>query len=210
MEPLSVERTLWGMGTELVNEPALWELARGGDSGAFGMLYDRHRDRVFGQALRIMRSAHDAEDVTAVVFLELWRRRKSVNLVNDTLIGWLLVTTNNMCKNLVRSMRRYKAVIDRIPPSELEPSMEFDRVDEELDSIARGRHVTSAFAQLSTNDQNIITLCVLEEFSLAEAAEALRIPVGTVKSRLSRAKQRLSELTSDSFDRTTITTGGAK
>ncbi|PPF60971.1 hypothetical protein C5E11_16145 [Clavibacter michiganensis] len=198
------------MGTELVNEPALWELARGGDSGAFAMLYDRHRDRVFGQALRLMRSTHDAEDVTAVVFLELWRRRKTVTLVNDTLIGWLLVATNHVAHNFVRSMRRYRAVIDRIPPAQLEGGQEFDRIDEQLDSSARGRGVNSAFAQLSPNDQNIITLCVLEEFSLAEAASALRIPVGTVKSRLSRAKQRLSSLMNDANDRTTVTSGGAK
>ncbi|SMQ60433.1 sigma-70 family RNA polymerase sigma factor [Agreia sp. VKM Ac-1783] len=198
------------MGTELVNEPALWELARGGDSGAFAMLYDRHRDRVFGQALRLMRTTHDAEDVTAVVFLELWRRRKTVTLVNETMIGWLLVTTNYVAHNFVRSMRRYRAVIDRIPPAELEGDEEFDRIDEQMDSSARGRGVNSAFAQLSSNDQNIITLCVLEEFSLAEAASALRIPVGTVKSRLSRAKQRLSTLTTEAMDRTAITSGGAK
>ena len=198
------------MGTELVNEPALWELARGGDSGAFAMLYDRHRDRVFGQALRLMRTTHDAEDVTAVVFLELWRRRKTVTLVNETVIGWLLVTTNFVAHNFVRSMRRYRAVIDRIPPAELEGDEEFDRIDEQMDSSARGRGVNSAFAQLSPNDQNIITLCVLEEFSLAEAASALRIPVGTVKSRLSRAKQRLSTLTTEAMDRTAITSGGAK
>jgi len=198
------------MGTERVNEPALWELARGGDSGAFAMLYDRHRDRVFGQALRLMRSTHDAEDVTAVVFLELWRRRRTVTLVNDTLIGWLLVTTNHVAHNFVRSMRRYKAVIDRIPPAQLEGGLEFDRIDEQIDSSARGRGVTSAFAQLSQNDQNIITLCVLEEFSLAEAASALHIPVGTVKSRLSRAKQRLSSLTTEAMSRTAITAGGAK
>lgn len=198
------------MGTELVNEPALWELARGGDSGAFAMVYDRHRDRVFGQALRLMRSSHDAEDVTAMVFLELWRRRKTVTLVNETLIGWLLVTTNNVSHNFVRSMRRYKAVIDRIPPAEPDGTHDFDRVDEEIDSARRGRSVGSAFAQLSANDQNIITLCVLEGFSLAEAAVALRIPVGTVKSRLSRAKQRLSALTTHEVERTAIASGGAK
>jgi RNA polymerase sigma-70 factor (ECF subfamily) len=174
------------------------------------MLYDRHRDRVFGQALRLMRTTHDAEDVTAVVFLELWRRRKTVTLVNETVIGWLLVTTNYVAHNFVRSMRRYRAVIDRIPPAELEGDEEFDRIDEQMDSSARGRGVNSAFAQLSPKDQNIITLCVLEEFSLAEAASALRIPVGTVKSRLSRAKQRLSTLTTEAMDRTAITSGGAK
>jgi hypothetical protein len=89
------------MGTHYVDEPALWELARAGDSAAFAMLFDKHRDRVFGHALRSMRPPHDAEDVTAMVFLELWRRRKAVTLVNETLIGWLLVTTNNRLGEVV-------------------------------------------------------------------------------------------------------------
>jgi RNA polymerase sigma-70 factor (ECF subfamily) len=198
------------MGTHYVDEPALWELARAGDSAAFAMLFDKHRDRVFGQALRSMRSPHDAEDVTAMVFLELWRRRKAVTLVNETLIGWLLVTTNNVAHNFVRSMRRYKGVIDRIPAAEDAGHEEFDRADERIDSSARGRSVNSAFARLSANDQNVITLCVLEELSLAEAATALRVPIGTVKSRLSRAKQRLSALTTEELGETVIASGGAK
>jgi RNA polymerase sigma factor (sigma-70 family) len=198
------------MGTELVNEPALWELARRSDSAAFAALYDRHRDRIFGQALRLMRSTHDAEDVTAMVFLELWRRRRTVTLVNETLIGWLLVTTNNVSHNFVRSMRRHRALIERIPPTESDGAEDFDRVDEQVDSSARGRVVSSAFASLSTKDQNVITLCVLEGFTVAEAAAAIGIPVGTVKSRLSRAKHRLSALTAEALGHTAIVSGGAK
>jgi RNA polymerase sigma factor (sigma-70 family) len=198
------------MGTERIDEPALWELAREGDATAFASLFDRHRDRVFGQALRLMRSPHDAEDVTAMVFLELWRRRSSVQLVNDTIVGWLLLATNNVAHNFSRSMRRYKAVIERIPPSQDVDSEPFDRVDARIDGSARGRGVNSAFARLSANDQNVITLCVLEEMTLPEAAAALGVPLGTVKSRLSRAKQRLSVLTTEELGETVIASGGVK
>lgn len=52
-----------------------------------------------------------------------------------------------------------------------------------------------AFAALPPRDQDVITLCVIEELPLAEAAAALGVPVGTVKSRLSRAKRKLGDLT---------------
>ena len=78
-----------------------------------------------------------------------------------------------------------------------EPRNEPDHADgvaDDLDNRERDRRVRDAFNTLSTADQNVITLCVLEELSLAEAARALGVPLGTVKSRLSRAKRRLGDL----------------
>ena len=54
----------------------LWERGAAGDGGAFGLIFDLHRDRVFRHAYRILQDVHDAEDASAVAFLELWRRRR--------------------------------------------------------------------------------------------------------------------------------------
>ncbi|RFA09903.1 hypothetical protein B7R54_12340 [Subtercola boreus] len=179
------------MGTGTTDEAATWIRAAAGNATAFGVMFDTHRDRVFGQALRVLRSPHDAEDATALVFLEAWRRRDAVRVVDGSIVGWLLVTTNFVCRNLVRSARRYRAVIDILPPptAEADPS---DDVDARLDGRERRARVQSAFAALSPNDQNVITLCVIEELTTEQAAEALGVPAGTVKSRLSRAKRRLA------------------
>ena len=173
-------------------EPALWARAVAGEADAFGALFDRHRDRVFGHALRSLASPHDAEDVTAVVFLELWRHRNRVQPVNGSLIGWLLVTTNNVCRNHVRSARRYRHALSQLSL----PRPQHDHADDVLNAIERSRHssgVRTAFGRLSARDQHILTLCVLEELTHAEAASALNIPIGTVKSRLFRAKKRMSD-----------------
>ena len=90
------------MSRDDFDEAAAWSAARGGDGPAFASLFDRHRDRVFGHALRLVRERHDAEDVTAVVFLEAWRKRESVRLVDGSIIGWLLVTTNYAARNHTR------------------------------------------------------------------------------------------------------------
>ncbi|MFB2597578.1 RNA polymerase sigma factor [Herbiconiux sp. P17] len=193
------------------DEAALWASARGGDPASFGQLFDRHRDRVFGQALRLMRSPHDAEDVTALVFLEAWRKRDAVRLVDGSIVGWLLVTTNYVVRNLVRSLRRYRSAMDRLPA----PTAADDHaheVDARLDRATGDRRVRDAFSRLSKNDQDVITLCVLEELTTGQAAAALGVPVGTVKSRLSRAKARLATLTGplDPFDPSSTTVGGAR
>jgi len=203
-----------------IDEATVWASARGGDPAAFGVVFDRHRDRVFGQALRLMRSPRDAEDVTALVFLEAWRKRDAVRVVDGSIIGWLLVTTNFVVRNLVRTMRRYRDAMAQLPPATAAGTSADDHADavgERLDRSARDRRVRDAFAQLSRADQDVITLCVLEEFTTGQTAAALGIPVGTVKSRLSRAKRRLAALTGDIaidtptlHDDPTTSTGGAR
>ena len=169
----------------------MWVRAATGDPEAFGAIFDLHRDRVFGHSLRLVRSVPDAEDVTALVFLEAWRRRTAVRVVDGSIIGWLLVTANNVVRNHARTLRRHQIAMAKLPPAVPQP----DHADDVLGRLgdrAGSDHMRSAFARLSQRDQDILTLCVLEELSLTHAAIALRIPIGTVKSRLSRAKQRLA------------------
>lgn len=173
---------------------------RAGDADAFGVLFDLHHDRVFRQALRLTASLHDAEDVTAVVFLEAWRRRDSLRLVDGSAIGWLVVTTNYVHRNQLRSKRRYRDALRRLPVPENAPDHS-NRVGDRLDTDARRAALRHALAQLPKRDQDIITLCVFEELSTADAADALGIASGTVKSRLSRARAHLAAiLTEDAHE----------
>lgn len=173
------------------SESETWVRAVSGDPEAFGAIFDLHRDRVFGHSLRLVRSVPDAEDVTALVFLEAWRRRGAVRVVDGSIIGWLLVTANYVVRNQSRTLHRHQIAMAKFPPAAPEPD-HADGVLGRLDDHARSSQVRSAFGRLSQRDQDILTLCVLEELSLANAAVALRIPIGTVKSRLSRAKHRLA------------------
>ncbi|MCS5720051.1 sigma-70 family RNA polymerase sigma factor [Herbiconiux sp. CPCC 205763] len=199
------------MGTESHREAADWAAATAGDSAAFGRVFDAHRDRVFGQALRLIRDPHDAEDVTALVFLEAWRKRSAVRVVDGSVIGWLLVTTNHVVRNLERSTRRYRAVLERIPkPSVSDHPDPAEAVGDRLDQNVRDAQVRDAFSRLTEADQNVMTLCVLEELTMEQAAQVLGVPAGTVKSRLSRAKARLAVQTSELFDGHTSVTGGVK
>lgn len=196
------------MGIKHVGEIALWASARDGNADAFAELFDLHRDRVFRHALRLVRAQHDAEDITAAAFLELWRRRDAVRVVEDSVIAWLLVTTNNVARNVSRSRSRHQALIDRLPRGMDQGEDAFDAVDARIDAEHRDTTMRGALAQLSIADQNVITLCVVEELGAEEAAAALGIPIGTVKSRLSRAKSRLARLAGDARAHVS-TTGGA-
>ncbi|MEO7016047.1 MAG: RNA polymerase sigma factor [Leifsonia sp.] len=189
-------------------EPELWSRVRVGDPAAFGELFDAFRDRVFCQALRHTSVLHDAEDITALMFLEAWRKRPDVRIVDGSPLQWLLVTTNFVARNHAPSQRRHARAMARVAPEREHPdfSVEFN---DHLDDEPRRSAVRQAFTQLSSKDQDVVSLCVLEELPLAQAAILLRIPIGTVKSRLSRPKRRLLELTTEITDAQTVA-GGAK
>ena len=101
--------------TSYTNEPTAWAAVLESDGNAFAAVFDLHRDRVYHHALRMTTSVHDAEDVAAAAFFELWRRRRSVHLVNDSVLPWLLVTTTNLARNLTRGLRRYRALLATLP-----------------------------------------------------------------------------------------------
>jgi RNA polymerase sigma-70 factor (ECF subfamily) len=170
----------------------LWRRAIEGDSQAFGELFDRHHLRVLRHSFRVLGVKEDAEDVTAIVFLEAWRRRRHVRIVNSSLVPWLLVVAHNTISNSLRSRRRYHQMLARLPEGthETDPA---DVITDRLASAQSAAAVRTAFHGLRRQDQEILTLCVLEGFSMADAGQALDIPAGTVKSRLSRAKAKLAE-----------------
>lgn len=167
------------MGDE--SDAAIWARVREGDTTALGLLIDRHGSRLFRHASRILSQREDAKDAAMVAFAEAWRKRGSVRTVDGSPVPWLLNTVSNVALNLERSSRRYRALIARVPP----PTVVDDvRVEDESG-------VMTALRRLPHTQRGVVVLAVLEGFPHADVADALGISVGTVKSRLSRAKVRL-------------------
>jgi RNA polymerase sigma-70 factor (ECF subfamily) len=158
-----------------------WRRATDGDGEAFGRIFDRHRDRLYRHSLRLAVTPADADDVVAMAFFEAWRKRASVRVVDGSVLPWLLVTATNIARNQRRSASRYRALLERLPP----------RAHDDRDP-AEEHEVVSHLRALPTADREILALCVIEGFSEREAAEALGVAPGTVKSRLHRARRRLA------------------
>lgn len=169
--------------TTLSDDAADLALALAGTGEAFGRIFDRHRDRVYRHGLRLVDGHAEVEDLVALTFLEAWRKRDSVRLIDGSLLPWLLVTATNTASNLRRASNRHRALLARLAPADAEP----DHAELYDDGIAQ-----RALRSLSAADQRVITLCVLEGLSEKEAAAVLGVAPGTIKSRLSRAKARLS------------------
>lgn len=172
------------------SDAALWLEAVSGTERAFVVIFDRYRTRIFRSAYRRVLDVSQAEEAVAIVFLEAWRLRNRVRIVDGSLLPWLLAVTTRVTSNLARSQRRYARMVTQLPPPENQEDPSAD-VDERLDGDSCRRAVAAAIMSLAPRDRAVVDLCLLEELPLAEAAAALDLPVGTVKSRLHRARAQL-------------------
>jgi RNA polymerase sigma factor (sigma-70 family) len=164
--------------------------AREGRAEAFGVIFRRHSRAVYNHCFRRLGSWSAAEDATSLVFLEAWRMRGRAVDVDGSLLPWLLGVATNVARNAGRAARRYDAALFRLPGPVDEPDPAEDvagRVDDER----RMRDVLHDLSGLSRAEQDVVALVLMSGLSYAEAAVALAVPVGTVRSRLARARRRL-------------------
>ena len=191
---------------EWLSDGDLWlRAARERDGAAFGQLFERHADAVFTHCFRRTGSWSAAEDLTSVVFLEAWRKRRDVRLAGDSILPWLLAVANNATRNAERSLRRHQRLIARLPEAESVPDIAEDaakRADEERAM----RLILTALRELGGPERDVLALVDWAGLSYAEAATALGIPAGTVRSRLARARQQLREHAAVASGHAAITT----
>lgn len=171
-------------------DSVLWLEASSGTESSFAVLFDRHRVRVFRKAYADVRNVADAEDIVALVFLEAWRSRDKVRIVDGSLVPWLLTVTNYVLMNQSRTARRYRRLLAALPLADQEP----DHAEEVLGQIERSAQVHAvrdAMKKLSAMERSIIDLCIVESLPLAAVASLLNMPEGTVKSKLHRAREKV-------------------
>ncbi|MGW1616454.1 RNA polymerase sigma factor [Streptomyces sp. NPDC002285] len=166
---------------------------RAGDPEAFREMFQGHAQLVYRHAVRVSGDWAVAQDVVSLTFLEAWRLRGKLRDEGDTPRPWLMGIATNVLRNTVRAARRHDRVVARMPTGETVP----DFADELIGRIADAEQLAAAqavLAQLRQPEREVFTLCVWSGLSYAEAAQALGVPVGTVRSRLARARSRLRKL----------------
>lgn len=171
------------------SDAALWLEAVAGTERAFAVLFDRHRGRIFRKAYSRVHNVHDAEDVVAMVFLEAWRSRGKVRIVDGSLLPWLLSVTTYVTLNTERAARRYRRLLSKLPISP--PADPVAYLEDRLDLREKANQLNEALRRLSAVERTVVDLCLVEELPMATAAGVLDVPIGTVKSRLNNARRKL-------------------
>lgn len=167
------------------NESALLARLQAGDEDAFETLYGRHQPRIYRYALRMCGSPEVADDVVQEVFLALIRGARGYDAAAGPLGSYLY----GMARNLL--FRQLGAA----PMVELEDDLPAVVADplEGLAHSQRVERVRRALEVLPAHYREAVVLCDMEELSYADVAELLGVAVGTVRSRLHRARALLAE-----------------
>ncbi|MFG3049600.1 RNA polymerase sigma factor [Kitasatospora sp. NPDC048239] len=166
---------------------------RTGDPEAFRELFRDHAPLVHRYAVRVSGDRDLAEDVVSLTFLEAWRLRDRLLDHEAGPRPWLMGIAVNVLRNTRRAARRHQAALGRLPARDTVPDFSDELVGRmaDADQLAAAQR---ALKQLRRTEREVFTLCVWSGLGYAEAAAALGVPIGTVRSRLSRARTRLRKL----------------
>jgi RNA polymerase sigma factor (sigma-70 family) len=178
-----------------VSDRELWERAVGGIADGFGLLFERHGRAVYNFAFRRTANWAAAEDAASEVFLVAWRRRREVVFSGESgsVLPWLLGVATNYLRNDRRRLARASAGLARLDAGETQPDFSAEVVGR-LGDEAQMAEVLRVLDALPEHERDVLALCAWSGLDYRDAALALGVPVGTVRSRLSRARAHLREL----------------
>ena len=177
-----------------MDESTLIHRAQNGDMAAWEPLALAYQEPVFRYAYLLLGDPDDAEDVAQETFLRAWRYLARFDSTRP-LRPWLLSITSNLVSNRRRSAGRYISALIRAFREEPPPATLEERTTQNMQADS----LREAVQSLNTTDQQIVYLRFFLDLSVAETAEALNVAQGTVKSRLSRALEKLRNIIRDDF-----------
>jgi RNA polymerase sigma-70 factor (ECF subfamily) len=182
--------------TVSADDPRLIAECLKGDKAAFGALVRRHQDRLFNTVFRLIDNAEDAQDVVQESFLHAYQALESFK--GDSLFfTWLYRIAVNTAISHKRKRRiAFSLYAGRNGEAGLEPldESEATRPEHALEQAEQERRIQRALNQLSPEHRAVLILKDMDGQKYEEIAEILRVPIGTIRSRLHRARTELREL----------------
>jgi RNA polymerase sigma-70 factor (ECF subfamily) len=181
-----------------MDEAALIEHAKQGDLDSFNRLVLAYQDRVYAQAYRMMGDSQSADDATQEAFISAYRKLRSYR--GGSFRAWLLRIVTNACYDELR--KRQRRPVTHLEPLDPEgeevetPQWLADQGESPEMEVERGElgeAIQKCLDQLPPDFRAIIALVDIQGFDYREAAKVIGKPVGTVKSRLSRARLRMRD-----------------
>lgn len=173
--------------TTAAQDAALLERVVEGDHEAFGELMRDHEDRVFSVCLRIMGNRDLALDATQETFLTAFRKAHQFE-GKSTFGTWVYRIAVNTCYDLLRKQKRRPS--DPMP-EHLDPTDH--GAQHEVEAAALRPEIQRALGTLPPEFRSAVVLADIEGMSLPDVAQALGVPVGTVKSRVFRGRRLLAK-----------------
>lgn len=191
----------------VIDERKCIRAAAKGDTEAFEKLVLQYQDQIFRLCLRMTGNEEDAADMTQEAFLKVWKHLESFQF-DASFSTWLYRLASNCCLDLLRARKRKPTI--SLTVEDDEQSQVLDVTDsaptpEEAAICQEEReHLQQAMKQLDDEQRQILTLRVVNDLSYTEIAKILQIKEGTVKSRLSRARDQLRKILTEIGNKSAI------
>jgi RNA polymerase sigma-70 factor, ECF subfamily len=170
-----------------MTDDALMQRVREGDDDAFGEIVDRYKDSLVNYLTHLVRSRDRAEEIAQDAFVRLYRHAANYR-EQDRLGPYLFRIATNLTVTEVRRAKRWNLLLPRLGASmtQTTPSPDANLITDEIQ-----RHVNTALERLPLKFRAPLVLFEIEEWSYEEIGAALELRIGTVKSRISRARELL-------------------
>ena len=184
------------------DDQCLIAACRAGQAEAFGVLVDRYQGRLYPTILRLTGRPEDAHDLLQDAFLRAYQRLPSFQ-GESSFYTWIYRIAVNLALSDRRRRKRrgwWTREADRAAP--LDPADDPERTDPSgpLERAERDDRIQAALNALAPDHRAVVVLKDLDGLRYEEIAETLGVPIGTVRSRLHRARERLGELLGDLVD----------
>jgi len=167
--------------------------AANGDQSALTRLYDSTNRMVYGLILRIVSNTHTAEEVLLDVYLQIWRKAETYAASKGTVLAWLFTIARSRAIDALRS-RASRESGQQDPLDAVDAAVDHSPSPEENSAISQRRQfVQQCLAELPVDQREAIELAFFRGLSHSEIAEALKQPLGTIKTRVRLGMARLRE-----------------
>lgn len=185
-----------GYGTG-VDEAFLIGRATAGDQAAFGALVERYQNAIYNLAYRMLGSPEEAEDAAQEIFVRVYRQLARYD-AERRFSTWVLTIATNFCIDQLRRRRMQLVPLEQIVP--WARSRETGPEGQSLDREARDE-MQGLLRELPEKYRAVLILRYWQDLSCAEIAEILKLPEGTVKTQLHRARKALGRLLAEQGQR---------
>ena len=179
------------------SDEQLFKLFQEGDIGAFNQLVYRYKDRLYNFIYRIVNDVELAEDLAQDTFLKVYTKKDSFKELYK-LSTWMYTIAKNLAFTELRKKKRRKtSSFSEISKDDWEIQVSdptSKAIEDEIMNEEKRRNIQNALLQISIDFRTIIILRDIQELSYEDISKIIEVPVGTVKSRINRGREKLYQL----------------
>ena len=156
-----------------------------GEESALADLYDRYSQLLYSLSMRILRSVEEAEDTVQEVFMQVWNKGSAYERSKGTVYTWIVTMMRNRSIDRLRS-KGFRNSFQLLDVSTLMLSSDSPSSNPHAESVANEHRqiIVGSLRQLNAEQQQVLALAYYEGYTQSEIAEKLKVPLGTVKSRM--------------------------